>query len=161
MGYLRTRLSEDEVEYLARSMEGPASPYGDKEIRVEMKKAYLVDKAKRILESTLGGTASTSLWSAKVIYLKFPTRTECNEARAELNSAIVQWTNNWANEHHEEYVESGLAALEEPEVSDPTTTPTTPDPNSPTQNNVADWTTYIIIGAAAVVIIMLLWDSRK
>ena len=59
-----------------------------------------------------------------------------------------------------------------PEVTDPYyTDPTDPDLQSGTGSGTSsvlssitkssDWTTYLIIGAAAVAVIMLLWDRKK
>lgn len=43
-------------------------------------------------------------------------------------------------------------------------TPSTPSPESSTdvvEKKSTDWTAYLIIGAAAVAVIMLLWDRKK
>lgn len=55
---------------------------------------------------------------------------------------------------HPEIVYSG-----DPET--PSGTGTTGTASDPTASKAKDWTTYLVIGAAAVVILLLLWDRKR
>lgn len=148
MGY---NLSNDDAEYLALTVDGVLIPIYNKKIEVRMKKASEGEKAARIFNSTFGAKIQ-NVGGYKEFDLKFDTMSERDEALALTNAAIVHWRNKWIAENQEEYVEHGLPDYE-------------PDPDAPDDprddKTKADWVTYLVIGAAAVTIILLLWEGKK
>ena len=75
----------------------------------------------------------------------------------------------WQRDQAVEQINAEVNAyrLAHPELIVPTTpqtpetpTQTEPDPDEP-EKEAIDWTTYIVIGVAAVAIILLIWPKRK
>lgn len=152
------KLSNSEIEFLAQALDGVLHPIYNKKIEVFMKNASNGERAARIFSSVFGAKIQ-NFGDWKEFDLKFDTMAERDAALAETNAAIVEWRNKWISENHEEYVENGLPDLE------PTDTPVDGGIDEPgtggSINRTKDWVTYLVIGAAAIVIVLLLWDRKK
>lgn len=107
-------------------------------------KAYLI--LKELFGSDLNYEAYGSDW--RDYYVGFTSQAKRNEAYDELSNDIGTYL---AAEFEEEYKED-----EDEEETPPPPTPPTPEEPKPEQ---PDYTTYIIIGAAAIVIVLLLWKK--
>ena len=152
------KLTNSDIEYLATSIDGVLRPYYNRKIEVVMKREYYGEKAARILNSTYGAEIQ-NVGGWKEFDMKFDSMSARDEVLAEVNSSIVNWRNQWIHEHQEEYVEGGLPDAPSPSQDDNTGNVGNQDTGN--TNKKKDWVTYLVIGAAAVVIILMLWDRKR
>lgn len=150
MGKHNSKMTAEEVEFLATALDFMPRPIGTRKLEVIMKNSSYGERAARIFEVRYNGII-LNIGGWKEFDVKFASKSEMEQALDDINVSIASWWDEYKQNHAQEYIEHGI-----PDPSYPD-----PEPDPDTDKKAIDWTTYIIIGAAVVAIIILLWPNKR